>query len=109
MDSSAILMASEEQLREMGIQERGHLICLKNFSIPSSHKDTYKVRKEILIESVTKVGRDRIKKKSMHKKLVSLGWMHFDQSKQSFRAVRSAKGGGTRQYQFENSATYEQI
>ena len=92
-----------------GYSGRGHLICLKNFSTPSSHKDTCKDRKEILIESVTKAGKDRIKKKSMHKKLVSLGWMHFDESKQSFKAVRAAKGGGARQYQFDNSATYEQI
>ena len=95
MDSSAIWMATEEQLREMGIQERGHLIYFKKFSMPSSHEDTYKDRKEILIESVTKTGKDRIKKKSMHKKLVSLGWMHFDESKQSFKAVRAARGGGT--------------
>ena len=40
MDEEAVWAAEEKQLESLGLVERGHIICLKSFCVPSDLKDT---------------------------------------------------------------------
>lgn len=75
MDSTAVWMASKQQLKDLGLSERGHIICLKNFCVPLNEKSGD--GKKGLVAAMTQEGKDRVKK-SIYKKTVTLGWMHYD-------------------------------
>ena len=107
MGSTAVWMASEQHLKELGLSERGYIICLKNFCIPLNEKSGD--RKKSLVAAVTQGGKDRVNKKSIYKKTVTLGWMHYDRKDKTYKTVRTRKGGGTRQCQFLNTGTYDDI
>ena len=75
MDSTAVWMTSKQQLKDLGLSERGHIICLKNFCLPLNEKSGD--GKKGLVAAMTQEGKDRVKK-SIYKKTVMLGWMHYD-------------------------------
>ena len=68
-------MASKQQLKDLGLLERGHIICLKNFFLQLNEKSGD--RRKSLFAAMTQGGKDRVKK-SIYKKTVTLGWMHYD-------------------------------
>ena len=59
MDSTAVWMASKQHLKDLGLSERGHIICLKNFCLPLNEKNGD--RKKSLVDAITQAGKDRVK------------------------------------------------
>ena len=82
MGSTAVWMASEQQLKDLDLSERGHIICLKNFSRSLNEKSGD--RKKSLFTAVTQRGKDRVNKKSIYKNTVTLGWMHYDRKDEKY-------------------------
>ena len=118
MDKEAVWSASENELHKLGLTERGHIICLKNFCMPSAATTDADIKKE-LAAAVKQASKHRVvaKKKKLsatssnikettrlEKKTVSLGWMNYDKKKNDFVAVRESTGGGTRTVAFPNTA-----
>ena len=66
MDSTAVWMASEQKLKVLGLSERGHIICLKNFYIPVNEK--LRIGRKSLASAVTQGGTGKVNKKSIYKK-----------------------------------------
>ena len=75
MDSTAVWMASKQQIKDLGLLERGHIICLKNFYLRLNEKSGD--IKKSLVAAMTQGSKDRVKK-SIYKKTVTLRWMHYD-------------------------------
>ena len=104
MDKGAIWETSEEDLHQLGLTERGKIIRLKAFCAKTSDS------KQKLAELISNAGKERTShKKSRKEKVVSLGWVHFNERKNKYCAVRMSKGGGTRQHYFPNKASAEDI
>lgn len=103
MDSKAVWMASERQLKDFGLSEREHVICLKSFYIPVNEDSGDRCIS--LVAAVTQGGKGRVNKKSIYKKTVALGWMHYDRKDKKYKTVRARKVGGTRKCQFLNTGT----
>ena len=104
MDKGAIWEASEEDLHQLGLTERGDIIRFKAFCTKTSDN------KQKLAEFISNAGKERTShKKSRKEKVVSLGWVHFNERKNKYCAVRMSKGGGTRQHHFPNNASAEEI
>ena len=104
MDKGAIWEASEEDLHQLGLTERGDIIRLKAFCAKTSDS------KQKLAKLISNAGKERTSnKKSRKEKVVSLGWVHFNERKNKYCAVRMSKGGGTRQHYFPNKASAEDI
>ena len=53
-------MASGQQPKDLGLSERGHIICLRNFCIPLNGKSGD--REKNLVAAVTQGGKDSQKK-----------------------------------------------
>ena len=48
-------------------------------------------------------------KKNRKEKAVSLGWVHYQEDKKKYSAVRLSNGGGTRKHYFPNNAKASDI
>ena len=104
MDKGAIWEASEEELHQLGLIERGDIIRLKAFCAKTSHS------KQKLAELISNAGKEQTSHKKSHKeKVVPLGWVHFIERKNKYCAVRMSIGEGTRQHYFPNKASAEGI
>ena len=104
MDKGAIWEASEEDLHQLGLTERGDIIRLKAFCAKTSDS------KQKLAERIINAGKERTShKKSRKEKVVSLGRVHFNERKNKYCGVRISKGEGTRQHYFPNNAAAEEI
>ena len=101
MDEEAVWAAEEKQLESLGLVERGHIICLKSFCVPSDLKDT----KAELANTVkqAKIQPSTLKKLRKNK-MVLLGWQHFNNDKSKYCSVRQASGGGVRKVFFPSNA-----
>lgn len=64
MDCEAIVAASDNELRDMGLKEKGHIICLKVFCKENCSNDE---RKRILANIVKGTGSDRHSQKNLGK------------------------------------------
>ena len=70
MDKGAIWKASETDLNQLGLTERGDIIQLKDFAVEKSEN------KKKLAELITNAGKERpVCKKSRKEKAVTLGWL----------------------------------
>ena len=47
MDKEAVWSASENELHKLGLTERGHIICLKKFCMPSAATTDTDIKKEL--------------------------------------------------------------
>ena len=114
MDVEAITQASDNELLLLGLDKKGDILSLRNFvqklSIETS-KDERKLEKMSLLRDVLESGKGNKKLKqhqdvkgSPKTRKVQLGWLHFDDEKQTFVSVRTAKGGGTREVDIKLSA-----
>ena len=120
MDKEAVWSASENELHKLGLTERGHIICLRKFCMPSAATTDTDIKKE-LAAAVKQASKDKVvaKKKRkklsatssnikettrLEKKIVSLGWMNYGKEKNDFVANRESTGGGTRTVAFPNTA-----
>ena len=118
MDAEAVWHASEADLHDLGLTEKGPLISLKAACVCAKSNDGRTEKsKEILVESLKKAGSDRTvqktsswkRKRNWSEKTVLLGWMHFDIFKQKYISVRKARGGGIRHESFNNNASANEI
>ena len=66
MDKEAVRNSSEEDLKSLGLTERGHLICLKCFSLECENNKSHdsslpiEIEKKELAISIKKCGIDRL-------------------------------------------------
>ena len=103
MDKGAIWEASETDLNQLGLTERGDIIRLKAFAVEKSEN------KKKLGELNTNAGKERpICKKSRKEKAVTLGWVHYQEGNKKYSAVHLSNGGGTRKH-FPNNAKASDI
>ena len=112
MDKEAVRNSSEEDLKSLGLNERGHLICLKCFSLECENNKSHdsslpiEIKKNELAISVKKVGTDRLSTSPnvsrLKKESVLPGWMNYDNLKNKCIGVRSSRGGGIRTVHFRN-------
>ena len=95
MDKGAIWEASETDLNQLCLTERGDIIRLKAFAIEKSEN------KKKLGELITNAGKERpICKKSCKEKAVTLGWVHYYEDGKKYFTVRLPNGGGKRKHYF---------
>ena len=59
MDKEAVLSTSENELHKLGLTERGHIICLKHFCMPSAATTDTDIKKE-LAAAVKQASKDRV-------------------------------------------------
>ena len=121
MDKEAVWSVSENELHKLGLTERGHIICLRKFCMPSAATTDTDIKKELAaavkqeqvrIRSLQKKKKKKLSALSsnikettrLEKKIVSLGWMNYGKEKNDFVANRESTGGGTRTVAFPNTA-----
>ena len=79
MDKGAIWEASETDLNQLGLTERGDIIRLKAFAVEKSEN------KKKLAELITNAGKERpVCKKSRKEKAVTLRWVHYHEDSKKF-------------------------
>ena len=105
MDKSAVWSASEQDLVKLGLTERGDIICLKSYCLPSNTEK----QKDELLTVVWNTGKYRVNKKSRQSKVISIGWMHFNCMKERYVRVNENKGGGVWRFTFSSNASGEHI
>ena len=105
MDKSAVWSASEQDLVKLGLTERGDIICIKSYCVPSNMEE----QKDELLTVISNTGKERVNKKSRQSKAVSIGWMHFNCMKERYVRVNENKGGGMRRFTFSSNASGEHI
>ena len=137
MDERAISVASDENLRQLGIVAQGDILALRAFATGQLNKtpgadrkedqeDSREQRKKMLIEKLVlgrkKVGgRDSESSKEKKAKVieaplpkvktrkVKLAWQHFNQETERYVMVRESTGGGQREMSISVSADYTEI
>ena len=127
MDASAIVHASDQVLRGLGL-ETGDILSLRAYvsqNQGSNNDEERQARKASLIEQLleqkkTSSGGNGTKrkpqlqtgsKKQKHKssKKVQVGWMHYNEGQQRYVPVRMAKGGGARDIEMPLDADIEYV
>ena len=118
MDVEAIAQASDNKLLLMGLDKKGDMLSLRNFSQKLSRQSTTEERraeKMALLNDV--LGNSKAKKSHNNQKdgkgtaktrKILIGWLHFD-NKKCFVSVRANKGGGTREVDVSLSARKEHV
>ena len=119
MDVEAITQASDNELLLLGLDKKGAIISLRNFVqklSKGSSKDERRLKKMSLLRDVLESGKGNKKlkqhqdvKSSPKTQKVQHGWLHFDDEKQTFFSVRTAKGGGTQEVDIKLSADKNDI
>jgi len=121
MDVEAITQASDNDLLLLGLDKRGDILSLRNFVLKFSEQSTKEERraeKMALLQDVLGSGKAKKTQAKQQKDIekgvekmrkVLLGWLHFDEEKQSFISVRMNKGGGTRDVDIKLNAGKEHI
>ena len=111
MDSKAILEASKDDLDQLGLKEKGHILCLKSFAM----KNCNIIRgnsndKNTLASMIKDAGSERVVKKSSNcSRLIQIGWKHASSNKSPYTQVRKQSGGGTREVRFQISDKLEEV
>ena len=109
MDENAVLQASVEDLEQLGLTEKGHIICIKGFVMRSSI-DASEERKNVLLDSIKSTSKERtipMVKFSRGDKKVQFGWKHNNGS--NFTQVRAKSGGGVREFIVEKNETLSKL
>lgn len=120
MDFTAVRMASDYDFQALGLPKRGDILALRSFVLG----DEKEAKKRKLLELTKQVSSKSSKKKTssagsrgikssqdetssptQRLKRIQIGWMHFNDKESRYVAVRTAKGGGTREVSFPVQAT----
>jgi len=88
MDKEAVWSSLDNDLQRLGLTQRGHLICLKAFVMPSTDKS-----KQTLTQSIKNAGATRVSRHSKKNRTVYLGWTHYDKKKSKYLSVRGSSSG----------------
>ena len=117
MDKEAIWSSSENELHELRLTGRGHIICLKNkkkdtgikkelaAAVKQANKEKVRCKKKKLSATSSNIN----KTAKLEKKTASLGWMNYDKKKNDFVTAYKSTGGGTRTVAFPNTANGNDI
>ena len=105
MDKSAVWSVSEQDLVKFGLTERGDIICIKSYCVPSNIEE----QKDELLTVISNTGKERVNRKSGQFKAVSIGWMHFNCMNERYVRVNENKGEGVRRFTFSSNASGEHI
>lgn len=119
MDVEAITKASDYELLLLGLDKKGDILSPRNFVqklSKGSSKDERKLEKMSLLRDALESGKGSKKlkqhqdvKSSPKTRKVQPGWLHFDDEKETFFSVRTAKGGGTREMDIKLSVDKNDI
>ena len=98
MDKSAVVAASDEQLRQLGLRAQGDILAVRVFCAKEQFSDDRKKLTEAIKTNkrLVGVGTDKKLKKVENKKVVQLGWLHWHEKEARYKGVRSTNGGGQR-------------
>ena len=114
MDVSAIFRATETDLRDMGLQEKGHIICLKTYSMKESgnNREKDELCRKIRETAVERCGKftpkrykcteakslkaQELRNNGRSHKTIYLEWLHAIKAKGRYKSVRLANDGGVR-------------
>ena len=118
MDESAVVHASDDVLRNLGIQTDGNLIRLRIWC--KNNSDSQSQRKADLKSIVENGGRlapttkgkekSKIKEKQeLKKKTVYVTWENFDKKKNRYALVKASRGGGCRKMCFDANLSREEL
>ena len=105
MDKEAVLKSEDSDLQDLGLHEKGHIICLRAFCTRPEESENAKQ----LLASCLRAGKQRILKTTRDEKSVNFCWKHFDTKKSHYVSVRTTKGGGTRQLTMSNESDYHEV
>ena len=64
MDKEAVWSVSENELHKLGLTERGHIICLRKFCMPSAATTDTDIKKEL----AAAVKQEQVRIRSLQKK-----------------------------------------
>ena len=106
MDKEAVLKCEDEDLRSLGLKEKGHMICLRAFCTPQEESQN---AKKTLASYVKEAGKQRVLKTTRDEKSVTLCCKYFDVKRLHYISVRTSKGEGNRQLTLHNEANYNDI
>ena len=122
MDAATIALATDEDMKNLGLVRKGDVIALRAFCTKRNEagKEDRTDKKRKLLEVLkSKLPRTKISKKSMEDtpktsvkkttRKVSLGWQHFDNSQNRYVLVRIGRGGGTRDVSIPIDSTRDDI
>ena len=111
MDEVAVSHSTEEDLKDLGLSERGHIISLKGYCLLQNNALGTQSNKAHLKSFIKDAGkeRDSKKRKTVQDVTVSLGWMNYDKKKERYVSIRMQKGGGTRKVVLAKSVTVDEI
>ena len=104
MDVKAILASSRQDLMQLGLIEKGHIICLKAFAMRSGVDGA---KKETLAEAIKKSTYERTKKVK-RTKMIQVGWKHSNRG-HSFNQVKKQCGGGVREISLNFTVTLNAV
>ena len=122
MDAATIALATDEDMKNLGLVRKGDVIALRAFCTKRNEagKEDRTDKKRKLLEVLkSKLPRTKISKKNMEDtpktsvkkttRKVSLGWQHFDNSQNRYVLVRIGRGGGTRDVSIPIDSTRDDI
>ena len=107
MDKQAVRESTDDVIEQLGLNEKGHLICLKLFCINQNNE-----AKSSLASSIKDASKERLsssKRLKRSSRSINFGWKHFDSKKRSYCLVRSNHGGGSRCTTVTNDITIKEI
>ena len=94
MDKSAVWSASKQDLVKLGLTERGDIICIKSYCVPSNLEE----QEDELLTVISNTGKERVNRKSRQSKAVSISWMYFNCMKERCVRVNENEEGGVREH-----------
>ena len=115
MDISAVLNASDDVLKDMGLSTAGDRLSLRGFCSTAQekqHKEEKESKRRRLLEAFLSSKKDRstklttasgnqqqkkkLEKEKKKSKRVQVGWKHFREEVEDYVLVPLSKGGGSR-------------
>jgi len=104
MDAQAVLAATKEDLVQLGLTEKGHILCIKAFAMRQDKTVLDKTKKESLVNAIKRSTSDRtvVKETSNNEFKIQIGWKHSNEQC-NLAQVRKQCGGGVREVVFLNS------
>ena len=87
MHKSAVVAASDEQLRQLGLRPQGDILALRMFCAKEQFSHDRKKLTEAIKTNkrLVGVGTDKKLKKVENKKVVQLGWLHWHEKEARYK------------------------
>lgn len=79
MDTDAVYSATEYDLNELGLTERGDMICLKSFAMPNLDPKKSEITSHISNPTKETIANRKKVKRARQDRKVLLEWMYFSQ------------------------------